>query len=262
MKKRTGAGVLALLLKIGPKIASVVAKLAKGAKFGKIGLAAGSAVSYSFLFTWQFAAMLLFMLFVHESGHIWAMKRYGMKTKGIYFIPFLGGAAVTEDEFPSRQAEAVIAIMGPIWGLALSGLTALVYLVTQQPVFAAAAGWMAAINLFNLLPINPLDGGRIFKSIAFSIHSKLGLVMLLVGMIAAGFLAFYAGFFIFLFLLVVGGLELLLEYKRTSIHLPMTGDQILKSVAVFMVVAASLWTLMYYMQHIPGADLAMELLKG
>jgi Zn-dependent protease len=214
------------------------------------------------MFTWEFAAMIMFMLFIHESGHIWAMKRCGIKTKGIYFIPFVGGAAVAESEFASREDEAFVAIMGPIWGFALALLTGVVYFYTQNPLFAAAASWMAMVNLFNLLPINPLDGGRIMKSIAFSLHSYLGFIFLAIGLIASAYLAFIAKFWLFAILLIVGAIELAFEYKK-KIALPdMNLPKIIGSSLAYAATIIILWGLMSYMSHVPGADIAMDILKG
>jgi Zn-dependent protease len=209
MLNNISAGITTLVLKIGPKILTIVAKFAK---IGKFGLAAVSMVSYAYLFTWKFAIMIMVLLLVHEYGHIWAMKRCGLSVKGIYFIPFLGAAAVTEEMFKSRRDEAYIAIMGPIFGFALSGIALVVYIVTQNALFGAAAGWMAMINLFNLLPINPLDGGRIMKSIAFSINSKFGYIFLAIGIVASIILIFWAGILLFLLLLIIGTLEFIFEF--------------------------------------------------
>ncbi len=210
---KISAGMVALALKIGPKILTGVAKFAK---VGKVGLAAGSMITYSYLFTWQFAVMIMVLLFVHEYGHIWAMKKCGLKTKGIYFIPLLGAAAVSEEMFKSRRDEAYIAIMGPIFGLALSGVALVIYVYTQNALFAAAAGWMAMVNLFNLLPINPLDGGRVMKSMAFSINSKWGLIFLAIGMLASLIITVWAGIILFAILLVIGPLEFIYEYKMRN----------------------------------------------
>lgn len=260
MKNKTG--LVALAIKLGSKFVTVLAKLAKGFKIGKVGLVGASLASYAYMFTWEFAVMIMFMLFVHESGHIWAMKRCGMKTKGIYFLPFIGGAAVSDDDFPSRGAEVFIAIMGPIWGFTLALLTGFVYVATENPLFAAAASWMAMVNLFNLLPINPLDGGRIMKSIAYSVHSRIGFVFLIIGILASGLLAFKVGFGLFVFLLVISGVEIIFEYKRQKEHPAMNGVMIFSSAIVYTFVAGVLWGLMAYMEHIPGAAVAMKLLKG
>lgn len=260
MKSKTG--LVALAIKVGAKVVTVLAKFVKGLKVGKVGLAGASLASCAYMFTWEFAAMIMLMLFVHESGHIWAMKRRGVKTRGIYFLPFVGGAAVADEEFPSRGAEVFIAIMGPIWGFALALLTGLVYVVTENPLFAAAASWMAMLNLFNLLPINPLDGGRIMKSIAYSVHSRVGLVFLIIGIFASGFLAFKVGLGLFVFLFIIGGLDLVFEYKRRTEHPAMNGATIFGSAIAYASVAGVLWGLMAYMKHIPGAAAARELLMG
>lgn len=209
-------GFLALLFKIGPKFLSIFVKFAKFFKIGKFGLAVVSITSYAYLFTWKFAIMISILLLIHEYGHIWAMKRCGLKTKGIYFIPFLGAAAVSEESFKSRRDEAYIAIMGPIFGLVLSVIFAVIYLVTKDTFFAASAGFMAMVNLFNLLPINPLDGGRIMKSITFSINSKFGIVFLVIGIILSIVIMFWAKMVLFFILLVIGIIEFALEYYARS----------------------------------------------
>ena len=118
--------------------------------------------------------------------------------------------------FKSRRDEAYVAIMGPIFGLALSGVAIIIYLITHNSLFAAAAGWMAMVNLFNLLPINPLDGGRIMKSITFSLSSRLGFYFLLVGILVSMALTLWAGIFLFLMLLIVATLELVYEYRTRN----------------------------------------------
>jgi len=83
-----------------------------------------------------------------------------------------------------------------------------------MPMLAAAASWMAMVNLFNLLPINPLDGGRVFKSVIFSVSNRLGLIYLGVGIVLATFIAFWAGLALFVFLIIVGVIEFAFERQR------------------------------------------------
>jgi Zn-dependent protease len=253
------AGIVALAAKLGPKLLAIVVKLAKVVKVGKFGLAIGSMAAYVYLFTWQFAILVMISLFFHESGHIWAMKRCGLKTKGIYFIPFLGAAAVSEEMFKTRRDEVYVAIMGPIWGFALAVGTALVYVLTGNALFAAAAGWMAMVNLFNLLPVNPLDGGRIMKSIAFSINSKMGFIFLVIGIIISTILTLWAGMILFVFLLFIGSLELFFEYREYEVRPSMTHRGSAISAIAYVVVIAALWALMSYTSHIPEVDIAMKL---
>src|SRR5688572_980888 len=207
-------GFLALFAKLGGKILPTLVKLLKGIKLGKVGLAGASFGAYAVLFSWQFALVLIGSLVFHEMGHLWAMRRYGLKTKGIYLIPFLGAAAVSEEAFPSRKAETVIALMGPIWGFSLALAVFGLYGMTEEPLLAALAGWMAMLNLFNLLPINPLDGGRVMKSVAYSISSRLGVLFLIAGLAGSFMLARYFNLGLITFLTAFGALELWGEVKR------------------------------------------------
>jgi Zn-dependent protease len=195
---------------------------------------------------------------------MWAMKRCGIQTKGIYFIPLLGAAAVADEMFPSYKAEVFIAIIGPIWGFVLALVTAAVYVATQDPLFAAASSWMAIVNLLNLLPVHPLDGSRILKSMAFSVHSSICLACMLAGIVVSGYLAFMAGLGLFVFLLIFGTLELAFQYarRRYTDRPPMSGAEVIGSAFVYLCVAGVLWGLMTAMSHIPGAAAAIDVLKG
>ena len=183
-------------------------------KAGKLILALASFAVYAFLFTWQFAVIILGMLVIHEGGHLRCMKHYGMKTRGIYLIPLLGAAAVTEDSFPSRRAEATIALAGPLTGAVLAAGTGLLYFATRNGAFAAAAAWMALINLFNLLPVVPLDGGRVVKSITCSIGSRIGLVAIIAGMLLGAVLAVTADLWIFVIVIPLGLLDYLYDRRQ------------------------------------------------
>ncbi|HZU12971.1 MAG TPA: site-2 protease family protein [Chloroflexota bacterium] len=252
------SGPLGLLLTLG-------AKGSKAVVLVKAALAAASFGLYSVVFTWQFALLILISIFVHENGHIWAMKRCGMKTRGIYFIPFIGGAAIADSAFRSRREEVFVAIMGPIWGLALALVSALLYLVTRNALWAAAAEWIAFINLFNLFPVNPLDGGRIVKSIAFSFHSWIGLGVMLLGFIAAFVAAVLFGYGLLVFVVAVGALEFAGEVgwrRRRLVKPPMRLPGILASSVSYVTLAAVLLGLMVLMGGQPGAGLATSFLHS
>ncbi len=204
-------------------LASLGFKLLKSAKIFKALLAMGSLAAYSWLFSLPFAVALIFCLVVHEYGHIRAMKYFGMKTKGIYLIPFIGGAAVSDAKLNTRWQEVVISIMGPTWGLALSCLALLGWWVTGETWLAALAGFNALLNLFNLLPILPLDGGHILKSIAFSMHSTAGLVLCVLGAAGGVYLCYAFHLTLLGFLLAIGSIEIVMEWRnrKHSMVLPL-----------------------------------------
>ncbi len=189
-------------------------KLLKSAKVIKVLFAAGSLAAYSWLFSIEFAIALILCLVFHEYGHIKAMKYFGLKTKGIYLIPFVGGLALSDDKINTRWQDIVISIMGPFFGLILSVAALVGYWLTDIEILAGIAVFNALLNLFNLLPILPLDGGHVLKSIAFSINSKLGLIACILGAIFGIYISYHFGLALLGFLLAIGSIEIFFEYKR------------------------------------------------
>jgi Zn-dependent protease len=201
-------------------LASLGMKALKSAKLIKVVLASASLAAYSWLFSIQFALALLACLVFHEYGHIRAMKYFGMKTKGIYLIPFLGGLALSDEKINTRWQDVVISIMGPLFGLIMSIACVIAYWVTDNMFFAGLAVFNALLNLFNLLPILPLDGGHVLKSISFSMNSKVGIALCLSAAIGGVVLSYTLGLTLFGFLLIMGCVEILFEWKhRHQSHL-------------------------------------------
>ncbi|MDZ7868500.1 MAG: site-2 protease family protein, partial [Rheinheimera sp.] len=115
---------------------------------------------------------------------------------------------------------AVISIMGPTFGLALSVLCLIAYWVTGNIFFAGLATFNALLNLFNLLPILPLDGGHILKSISFSMNSVAGLVACVIGAAVGVYVSYSFGLALLGFLLLIGSLEIVFEWRgRHQSHL-------------------------------------------
>gem|GEM_PF-1215592 len=131
---------------------------------------------YAVFFRWEFALLLCVILIFHELGHVWAMQREGMQIRGVFLIPFFGAATVTDDVWPSWYAQARVNLAGPLWGSILTFLCLLAYAVYPVDFFLAVAIWGALINLLNLMPVHPLDGGRILHAVACSLRSAWGFV--------------------------------------------------------------------------------------
>eukprot|EP00588_Corethron_pennatum_P005372 CAMPEP_0194284744 /NCGR_PEP_ID=MMETSP0169-20130528/28467_1 /TAXON_ID=218684 /ORGANISM="Corethron pennatum, Strain L29A3" /LENGTH=238 /DNA_ID=CAMNT_0039030657 /DNA_START=11 /DNA_END=723 /DNA_ORIENTATION=- len=133
-------------------------KLTKFASLGSMLLSVGA---YSTIFGLPYAAGMVGQLLVHESGHALVMMRYGIPFSPMVFVPFMG-AVVSMEKLPrDAHQEAMIAFGGPVLGtvgaISISGAA---HAMDSQLLFALADfGYM--INLFNLLPIGSLDGGRI-----------------------------------------------------------------------------------------------------
>lgn len=173
-----------------------------------------------------------------------------------------GFRAAGEDNFPSRRAEATIALAGPLTGAVLAAGTGLVYFATRTGALAAAA-WMALINLFNLLPVVPLDGGRVVKSITCSIGSRTGLAAVIAGMLLGAVLAVTADLWIFVILIPLGLLDYLYDrhQERRAQRRPRRRAA-QAAFACYAGLAILLWLFMLAMGHQPGAAAAMHALQG
>ncbi|WP_159736995.1 site-2 protease family protein [Vibrio atypicus] len=224
-------------------------KALKSAKLIKVVLASASLAAYSWLFSFQFALALLACLVFHEYGHVRAMKYFGMKTKGIYLVPFLGGLALSDEKINTRWQDVVISIMGPMFGFILSLILMVVYWVTGEMFFAGLAVFNAFLNLFNLLPILPLDGGHVLKSISFSMNSLAGIVLCSGAALGGVVLSYSLGLTLFGFLLIMGTLEIVIEW-RTRHHshlLPLDRyGQIVAALWYFALVAGLIGIIWYF----------------
>ena len=221
-------------------LAALAFKLLKSAKVIKAVLAGASVAGYAWLFSFEFALVLVACLVAHEYGHVKAMQYFGIKTKGIYLIPFVGGLAVSDDKINTRWQDVVISIMGPVFGLFMSLGCWLLFAITDLELFAGAAVLSSLLNLFNLLPILPLDGGHVLKSISFSMRSWVGLGACMAGIGLGLWVSYTFGLALLVFFLAVGALEIVFEWRqRQHSHLvPLDSYGQLFSAAWYFVVAA------------------------
>jgi Zn-dependent protease len=188
-------------------------KLFKSAKAIKVLLAGSALAGWSIIFSWEFALVLIAVIMFHEYGHVWAMKKMGMKTKGFYIIPFVGGVAIG-DKAKTHWQQVFIAMMGPSFGLVMSIVFYLIYLATESHWIGLMASVSALLNIFNLLPVMPLDGGQVVKSIVFSGRSKWQFISLLVVSAAAFALSINLGLSLLSFFIVLGVIDLVFSYKE------------------------------------------------
>src|SRR5829696_796702 len=164
-----------------------------------------SVAAYSIIWGWKFAVGFVALLFVHEMGHVIQMKREGVKVSGMLFIPFLGAAVGARSMGGNALAEARIGLAGPVIGtLATAALIPIA--ATQDSDFLRALAFTGFfLNLFNLVPVVPLDGGRAMAAMA-------------PWMWFAGFAAMLAFFIFFpnpilVLILLLGGMETWRRWK-------------------------------------------------
>jgi Zn-dependent protease len=206
------SGLRDLLKKVWAPIAALGALLVKfGAVLlkGKFLLSMfASAAVYIWIGGVWFGIGLVLLLFVHEMGHVLEAKRQGLPVSAPLFIPFLGAAIQMKRMPQSAWHEALNGIAGPILGtLGAAACWGLGEYYNSRPLVALAfLGFF--INLFNLVPFLPLDGGRI----AVAIHP---------GVVALGLAALIALVFIqpnpiLILILIVGGMETWRRWKMRN----------------------------------------------
>jgi Zn-dependent protease len=149
----------------------LIALLLSGAKLGKLLTSGGtmllSLVVYAWIYGWRYAAGFIGLLFIHEMGHYIAAKQKGLPVGLPTFIPFVGAWIELKQLPHDAQTEAYVGMGGPLLGTV--GAT-LCYLLARN---APDAQWSLAVsysgfflNLFNLIPLPPFDGGRITAALS------------------------------------------------------------------------------------------------
>lgn len=124
-----------------------------------------SAGVYWTIWGWKFAIGVVLSIYVHEMGHVQALQRYGIKATAPMFIPGVG-AVIRLKQYPATPREdARVGLAGPLWGLGASLAAYAVYRATHVGVWGAIGHFGAWVNLFNLLPVWQLDGGRGFRAL-------------------------------------------------------------------------------------------------
>jgi Zn-dependent protease len=121
---------------------------------------------YAMAFGLWFAVGFVLLIFVHESGHLLAAKRLGLKVGAPVFIPFMGAFIALKDAPRNAWIEAQVGIGGPMLGTLGAGVCELIHLLTGNQMFGALAHTGFLLNLFNLMPVGFLDGGRIVTALS------------------------------------------------------------------------------------------------
>jgi Zn-dependent protease len=166
-KKRGGLwAILAAAGVILLKFKSILIAL----KFGKF---AGTIISmfvmiwvYASQFGWWYAGGFVLLIAVHESGHVLAARGAGLKVSMPIFIPFVGAFISMKQQPTNARTEAIIASGGPVLGSIGAFACLALGIAFKSNLFLALAYTGCLLNLFNLVPVHPLDGGRIVTAIS------------------------------------------------------------------------------------------------
>jgi Zn-dependent protease len=169
LRKRAGgiaAGVAAVAAKFGAYLKAGVLLLPKLKLLTTGSTALISIAAYSLLWGWPFAAGFVALMFIHEMGHVIQLKREGIKASTPMFIPFLGAAIFSRSLGDNAVAEARVGLAGPILGTVGAVGVAVAGALTGSDLLLALAYIGFFLNLINLIPVVPFDGGRAMAAVA------------------------------------------------------------------------------------------------
>jgi Zn-dependent protease len=241
-----GAGILGILLKFGAAILGGIKYAFAFLKFGTVFSALLSFAIYGAAFGWAFGLGIIFLLFLHEMGHVLVLRSKGVPASAPIFIPLMGAFVAMKGMPRNAKDEAEIAIAGPITGTIAALLCLIPFLLgSQSGLWPTLAYFGFFINLFNLIPVSPLDGGRIVGAISRKAWI-VGLIVL-VGLL-------FVRFNLFLLLIVLLSAFTIYQQFRHSAQLqryyqvPLS-TKIFISIAYFGL-AAFLAVMMFYAQSL------------
>jgi Zn-dependent protease len=172
------------------KEAGTSSQLAAIANHGLL-LSAAALLSFCYLLGWKLGLLLAAVIVLHEAGHAAAMLMIGVGVRGVYLVPFFGGAAVPKTAYRTEGRLGFVALLGPALSLIPTlGLIA-IFETTGEIAARQAAEMFAIVNAANLLPIYPLDGGLILNALVGSISRKFALIIAWIGLLVGLGLAAY-----------------------------------------------------------------------
>ncbi len=206
-------GPLAPIAILMAKFGKLLLILLKGGKFAATMITMVISIGvYALFWGWPFAVGFVLLLFVHEMGHAIQLRREGVPSSAPLFVPFLGAVIGMKQLPDDAAAEARVGLAGPILGTA----GALVCWAAAAEIGTASyAGQLllalaytgAFLNLFNLLPVSPLDGGRAMAAVSpwawlFGLACLLGLFVVM------------GPNPILLLILIIGGFETIGRFRK------------------------------------------------
>jgi len=164
--KRFLGPIAALLILLATKGKAILLLLPKLKIFTTSASMLVSIGAYALIWGWKFAVGFVLLLLVHEMGHVLQLRREGVEASAPMFIPFLGAVIAAKSMGDDAAAEARVGLAGPIIGTLGTLVPLAIWLATGEPFWQALAYVGFFINLLNLLPVLPLDGGRAMAALS------------------------------------------------------------------------------------------------
>ena len=171
-----------------------------------ISLALFIALDYWIFKSWFAVFLLVTVIFIHEAGHFIAMKFFGYKAVNMTFVPFVGAYVSGTATNLSRRNKLIVLLAGPLPGIIIGSILLLLHQNNYNETFRQLSILFLLLNVFNLLPVFPLDGGQFFQTLFFNGSRIIQLIFLSISLCSLIYFFFnlnYAWTFLIIAVLVL-----------------------------------------------------------
>lgn len=180
---------------------------------------------------WTLVLILTGVVVFHELGHFVAMKIYNYQDLGMYFIPLLGAYVSGKKQEVSQLQSAIILMAGPIPGICLGLILHVISLNTDIPYLEQTAWILIFLNVLNLLPVYPLDGGQLLHRLFLDDYNVLGKIFVAISVGLMSWVAISTEFYLLLFfpVMMISRLVGDLQHERIVKKVEADGIDLMKS---------------------------------
>lgn len=137
-------------------------------------------VAFHLIFKWEITYILVLagVIFIHEIGHFLAMRIFKYNDLGIFFVPLIGAFTTGQKDTISQRQNVIILLAGPLPGVIIGVILYYFGLRDNNEFLLRTSNIFILLNLFNLIPVMPLDGGRVIKSMFFENNELINKIFL------------------------------------------------------------------------------------
>lgn len=191
----------------------------------------------------SYMAALLVVLLIHELGHFFAMKLFNYKNVKLFFIPLLGAYVSGNKLIISQRQMSIVILAGPVPGIIIGFCLFMVNFIYPSEPLMMLANIFLFLNLFNLLPFMPLDGGRLIEVLFLKQNHSIRIVFTIISILGLATFAIYNKSILFLIIPISMVFELIMEIKNQKIRNYLEAENINYNVNYIDLPDTDYWTI-------------------
>ncbi len=191
----------------------------------------------------SYMAALLVVLLIHELGHFFAMKLFNYNNVKLFFIPLLGAYVSGKKLIISQRQMSIVILAGPVPGIIIGFCLFMVNFIYPSEPLMMLANIFLFLNLFNLLPFMPLDGGRLIEVLFLKQNHSIRIVFTLISIFGLATFSIYNKSILFLIIPISMVFELIMEIKNQKIRNYLEAENINYNVNYIDLPDTDYWTI-------------------